>query len=55
MSIVNAIWNIFIITGCSYVVFFKGYSGWWFLVAVGILDYDKRGIRDEQDRVNPHN
>lgn len=37
MSIGAYLWNIFIIAGCSYVVFWKGHSGLWFALAVAIL------------------
>jgi len=30
------VWDVFLIAGTSYIVFWKGYSGWWFLPAVFI-------------------
>ena len=28
------IWWVFLIAGCSYVVFWLDHSGWWFLLAI---------------------
>lgn len=28
------IWDCGLIAGCSYLVFYKGHSGWWFLLAI---------------------
>lgn len=28
------LWEGFILGGCAYIVFWKGFSGWWFLLAV---------------------
>ena len=28
------VWAVFIIGGCSYIVFWKGHSGWWFALAL---------------------
>ena len=30
------LWEGFILGGCAYIVFWKGFSGWWFLLA-GLL------------------
>jgi len=32
------IWSIFIFSACGYVVFFKGESGWWFLLAILLIN-----------------
>lgn len=31
------IFNIIVVVGTGYVVFFLDYSGWWWLLAVGLL------------------
>ena len=28
------LWDIFLFGGTSYLVFYKGFSGWWFVLAV---------------------
>lgn len=28
------IWDVGLIAGCAYLVFYKGESGWWFLLAI---------------------
>jgi hypothetical protein len=30
------VWDIGIMAGCAYIVFWKGQSGWWFLLAMFI-------------------
>lgn len=30
-------WAIFIISGCSYVVFWLNHTGWWFALAAALL------------------
>jgi hypothetical protein len=30
-------WGVFIIGGCSYIVFFKGHHGAWFVLAVALF------------------
>lgn len=37
LLILAIIWNIFIIAGTSYIVFWKGESGWWFLLAILLM------------------
>ena len=27
-------WESLTIGGCAYLIFFKGYSGWWFILAI---------------------
>ena len=27
-------WETFVLGGCSYIVFWMGFSGWWFLFAI---------------------
>lgn len=36
-EIVVLIWNMFVVSGCSYIVFWKGNSGAWFLLAILLL------------------
>ncbi|MFT4117492.1 hypothetical protein [Bradyrhizobium sp.] len=33
-----AVWNGAIIAGTAYIVFWKGYSGWWWLLALVLLN-----------------
>ncbi len=33
-SILIFLWGIFNIGGCAYLVFWRGNSGWWFLLAI---------------------
>lgn len=33
--------NIVIVLAFSYAVFEKGFSGWWWIVAIGMLNYQK--------------
>jgi len=33
-SILVLLYNGALIAGCSYLVFWKGHSGWWFLLAI---------------------
>lgn len=30
-------WNALVLGGTAYVVFWRGYSGWWFLLAVLLI------------------
>ncbi len=30
-------WDFFLIGGCAYVVFWKGHSPWWFILACCLL------------------
>lgn len=32
--VTQLVWDVFIWAGCSYVVFWRGRSGWWFLLAI---------------------
>lgn len=32
--ILHYLWMAFCLVGCAYVVFWKGFSGWWFLLAI---------------------
>ena len=34
--------NLIVLGGCAYAVFWLGHSGWWFLLAVLLLDTVKR-------------
>lgn len=34
--ILTFIWDVFLIAGTSYLVFWKGVSGWWFVLAIVI-------------------
>ena len=37
LSLLILPYNAFLISGCAYLVFWKGHSGWWFLLAVVLL------------------
>ena len=37
MSITELVWNVLVISGCGYAVFYQGHSGWWFLLALILL------------------
>ncbi|BCS83132.1 hypothetical protein QLL95_gp0991 [Cotonvirus japonicus] len=37
--LIYIIWNIFIISGTAYIVFWKNHSAWWFLLAVLLLAF----------------
>jgi len=39
-------WNFTILLGTSYIVFWLGYSGWWFLLALVLMVY----VRHTQDK-----
>jgi hypothetical protein len=30
-------WAVILLLGCSYIVFWKGHSGWWFALAVPLM------------------
>lgn len=30
-------WNLFVIGRCSYLVFWRDHSGWWFVLAVALV------------------
>lgn len=32
--VLEFLWAVLVIGGCAYLVFFKGASGWWFVLAV---------------------
>lgn len=36
-NLFSLIWGIFILTGTSYLVFFKNESHWWFVLAVSLV------------------
>ena len=36
-NILGFLWAIFVVTGASYLVFYKGISAWWFVLAVLLL------------------
>lgn len=40
------LWRIFLIGGTSYIVFWKGYSGWWFVLAI-MLSINWEEMRNE--------
>lgn len=31
------VWNVIVLVGTAYIVFWKKHSGWWFLLAVILL------------------
>ena len=35
--VLSYIWNIFIITSSTYLIFFKGVSPWWYILVVLLL------------------
>jgi hypothetical protein len=45
-SIVLLGWAALMICGCAYVVFWKGASGWWFVLAA-MLSSGKCRVRDD--------
>lgn len=36
-NIIVLLWAVFIISGCSYLVFWRNESGWWFILAILLL------------------
>jgi hypothetical protein len=39
-------WQVVVILGCAYVVFWKGASGWWFALAI-VFAMGKCKVRDD--------
>ena len=35
--ILDFIWSVGVIGGCAYIVFWKGHSGWWFILAIALV------------------
>lgn len=35
--LVMLIWNLFVLGGTAYLVFERGHSGWWFLLALLLM------------------
>lgn len=36
-NILGFIWAVFVLTGGSYLIFYKGISAWWFILVVLLL------------------
>lgn len=47
--ILEFLWGVFVIGGCSYLVFFQGASGWWFVLAVIIANVSISTKKTEYD------
>jgi membrane protein YdbS with pleckstrin-like domain len=39
-NILGFTWALIIVIGCTYIVFWKGASGWWYLMAIVFLQAD---------------
>jgi hypothetical protein len=37
MKFTSLIWDLALLAGCSYIVFWRGHSAWWFLLAVALM------------------
>ena len=46
VSLLVVAYDAFIISGCAYLVFWKGHSGWWFLLAVVLL----KSVKNPEER-----
>lgn len=43
-------WAVIVLVGCSYVVFWKGQSGWWFVLAVALMGTRCRPSETEESQ-----
>ena len=43
--VVQLIWDIFLVGGCAYLVFWRAESGWWFVLAVALGLYSTKLFR----------
>lgn len=34
----SLIWDIICVGGCTYLVFWRGHSGWWYILALAVCD-----------------
>jgi hypothetical protein len=48
MSAIGWAWDFFLIGGCAYLVFWRGQSGWWFLLAMILLATDSKDDESEK-------
>ena len=46
LSLLILAYNAFLISGCAYLVFWKGHSGWWFLLTLVLLG----GVKNPEER-----
>lgn len=44
-SISSVVWAFTILIGTGYVIFFLGYSGWWWLLAILLLSADFKPVK----------
>lgn len=42
-GLVVMLWNMFWLGGCAYLIFWKGFSGWWFVLAILIASSARVG------------
>ena len=49
--LVLVLYNAFIFSGCAYIVFWKGHSGWWFIPAfiAANISVSSRNEETEED------
>lgn len=40
LVIVDFLWGLLVIGTCTYLVFWQGHSGWWYVLAVGLAGWD---------------
>lgn len=48
IALCNLVWSLFTIGGCGWLVFARGESSWWFLLAIalwvgGLHTFEKKG------------
>ena len=39
-NVLSFLWAVVIIVGCTYLVFWKGVSAWWYVLALALLNVD---------------
>lgn len=47
VAICNLVWNVFLFGGCAYIVFWRGSSPWWFLLAC-LIEGGQTVIREKK-------
>lgn len=47
--LILVLYNVAILGFCSYIVFWRGHSGWWFLLAIILLGQFKKNDKLELD------
>jgi hypothetical protein len=44
---VRLLYGVAVIFGCAYVVFWRGFSGWWFVLAILLAGSFRARVRDD--------